>query len=73
MMWPTVNKEERRCQDVTEGFKTVNKCDTWPVEKCTLEKMKVQKLTPETSCKKVPKEMCSPKGCGIKEVNNCHS
>merc|ERR1711892_400315 len=60
-------EEEKRCQDVTEGFKTVNKCDTWPVEKCTLEKMKVKKFTPETSCKKMPKKMCSPKGCGIKE------
>jgi len=59
--------EERKCQDVTEGFKTVNKCDTWPVEKCTLEKKMVKKYTPQTSCQKVPKEMCSPKGCGVKE------
>merc|ERR1740137_298101 len=59
--------EERKCQDVTEGFKTVNKCDTWPVEKCSLEKKMVKKYTPQTACQKVPKEMCSPKGCGVKE------
>ena len=60
--------EERKCQDVTEGFETVNKCDTWPVEKCTLEKKLVEKYTPQTSCQKIPRESCAPKGCGITEV-----
>jgi hypothetical protein len=62
--------QERKCKDVTEGFKTVNKCDTWPVEKCSLEKKLVKKYTPQSSCQKVPKDMCSPRGCGVKEVNS---
>merc|ERR1711936_925827 len=60
-------EEETKCEEVTEGFTTVEKCDTWPVEKCSLEKKLVKKYTPHTSCQKVPKEMCAPKDCGIKE------
>jgi len=59
--------EEEKCEDVTDGFSTQRKCDTWPKEKCTLEKKKVKKYTPQTSCRKVPKEACSPPGCGVKE------
>merc|ERR1712106_1131933 len=59
--------EEEKCEDVTDGFKTERKCDTWPKEKCTISNKKVKKYTPHTSCKKVPKEACSPRGCGVKE------
>merc|ERR1740137_395314 len=60
-------EEEKKCIDVTEGFRTVEKCDSWPVERCSVEKKEVKKYTPKTSCQKVPKKMCSPNGCGIKE------
>jgi len=59
--------EEEQCKEVADGFRTQAKCDVWPVEKCTIEKKKVKKYTPETSCEKVPQEACSPPGCGIKE------
>ena len=65
-----------------EGYSTVLKCDKvsrsrrmmmvtplqWPREVCSLEKQQVKKYTPDTSCQKVPKEMCAPRGCGIVEV-----
>lgn len=59
--------DEEKCEDVTDGYGTKRKCDTWPIEKCTISKQKVKKYTPQTSCKKVPKEACSPRGCGVKE------
>merc|ERR1712013_726994 len=65
--------EEEKCEDVTEGFRTQRKCDTWPREKCTLDKKKVKKYTPKTSCTKVPQEACMPQGCGLKEGPvECH-
>jgi len=60
-------EQEEKCMEVTEGFTTRQQCDTWPVERCKLEKKLVQKYTPKTACQKVPKEMCAPAGCGIKE------
>ena len=73
---------EEKCVEVKEGYSTVLKCDKvsrsrrmmmvtplqWPREVCSLEKQQVKKYTPDTSCQKVPKEMCAPKGCGIVEV-----
>ena len=50
------------------GLKTEEKCDKWPVKKCTIEKASVKKYTPETKCEKIPKEMCAPAGCALKEV-----
>lgn len=65
--------EEEKCEDVTEGFKTQRKCDTWPREKCTLDRKMVKKYTPQTSCKKMPQEVCPPAGCGLKEAPvECH-
>ena len=60
--------EEKHCEEVIEGYKTVMKCDTWPMEKCSLDTKEVEKFSPVTSCEKVAREMCSPPGCGIKEV-----
>jgi hypothetical protein len=59
-------EDKIKCMEVTEGFRTVEKCDTWPVEKCTLDKKLVDKFTPLTSCEKVGKEMCTH-GCAITE------
>jgi len=65
--------EEEKCEDVTEGFRTQRKCDTWPKEKCTLDKKKVKKYTPQTSCSKVSQKACMPRGCGLKEGPvKCH-
>ncbi len=33
----------------------------------------VKKLTPETKCQKVPKELCAPKGCGyVQAPEECY-
>jgi len=58
---------EKKCAPVVLGLKTEEKCDSWPVEKCQLSKQKVKKFTPETKCEKVPREVCAPEGCCIKE------
>ena len=40
----------------------------WPREVCTLEKQQVKKYTPDTSCTKIPKQLCAPQSCNIVEV-----
>merc|ERR1711936_1163591 len=39
----------------------------WPREVCTLEKQQVKKYTPDTSCTKIPKQLCAPQSCNIVE------
>lgn len=55
---------EEKCEDVTQGYTTENKCSKWPVTKCSpVEKVTVIKHTPETECKKVARQLCGPSGC----------
>ena len=61
--------EEKKCEDVQgPGFLTEQKCDTWPVEKCTVEKVSVNKTTPDTSCREESRTLCAPQGCAEKQV-----
>jgi len=58
-----VEEFEEKCEDVTQGYTTENKCSKWPVTRCTKDRKTVVKHTPETDCKKVPRELCGPGAC----------
>ena len=56
---------EEKCEDVTQGYTTEQKCSKWPVNKCNLARKNVKKYSPETECKKVPYEVCGPSACPV--------
>jgi len=58
---------EEKCQDTTIGYTTKTECKKWPRRKCSLKSQIVRKVTPDTSCRKIPVVMCGPKGCGFSE------
>ena len=62
--------QEDVCQDVVEGYLTSSRCKQFPKEKCSLEKKKVKKVTPDTGCNKEPVEVCAPRGCGFVNVSS---
>ena len=62
--------QEEVCSDVVSGYSTATKCSSFPRESCTVEKVTVTKLSPETGCDKRPVELCAPRGCGLVNVSN---
>ena len=48
---------------MTQGYTTEQKCTSWPRQVCRTDRKQVTKFTPETECKKVPRELCGPSGC----------
>merc|ERR1712242_559982 len=56
---------EEKCEDVTQGYTTEQRCTKWPVQQCSASKENVKKCSPETECKKVPREIC---GAGTTQV-----
>ena len=56
----TMNKT--KCQPETVGLVTQERCEVWPVQRCSVEDRQVVKTTPETKCQKVGRKMCPPPG-----------
>merc|ERR1712241_161874 len=54
---------EEKCEDVTQGYTTEQKCSKWPITRCTKDTKTVLKHTPETECKKVARQLCGPGAC----------
>jgi len=63
--------QEEKCEDVTQGYTTEQKCTKWPVQKCTTSAGKVKKYSPETECKKVPREVCGPGTTQVPGAEEC--
>ena len=57
--------KEYKCQVKSKGYTSEEECKEWPVQKCSVKSELVKKVTPETSCHKVPKKLCAPVGCGF--------
>ena len=67
-----VTLKEVKCETKDRGYTTEEDCTEWPVERCNVRTELVNKVTPETACRKVPKEKCAPQGCGfVQGVPEC--
>ena len=67
-----ITVKEVKCETKEVGYSTEEDCTEWPVERCNIRTELVNKVTPETACKKVPKEKCAPRGCGfVPGVQEC--
>merc|ERR1712076_300123 len=63
--------KEEKCEDVTQGYTTEQKCTFWPVQKCQASKNKVKKYSPQTACKKVPREVCGAGSVAVPQGEEC--
>ena len=52
--------QDEKCEDVTQGYTTEQKCTKWPRRECSTSTQRVTKYTPETECKPVVLELCGP-------------
>ena len=60
-----IDDEEVKCVDETVGYTTEQKCSRWPIKRCSLGRQTVKKFTPETTCEKLPFELCGPSACPV--------
>ena len=60
-----VEEQEYKCQQVTQGYTTEEQCTAWPVKKCSLQRERVSKFSPETNCQKRPFQLCGPSACPV--------
>lgn len=49
----------KKCRDVTVGYTTENKCEEWPVQNCTIEKVTVKNTAPNSKCERNTMEVIS--------------
>ena len=52
--------QDEKCEDVTQGYTTEQKCTKWPRRQCSARKERVTKYTPETECAPVVLTLCGP-------------
>ena len=62
---------EEKCEDVTQGYTTEQKCTKWPVQKCNTKASNTKKYSPQTSCKKVPREVCGAGSVAVPQGEEC--
>ena len=65
------NVQDEKCEDVTQGYTTEQKCTKWPRRECSARKERVTKFTPETECKPVVLELCGPELEAISGAEEC--
>jgi len=53
-----VDVQDEKCEDVTQGYTTEQKCTKWPRRECTKSTERVTKYTPHTECKPNVIELC---------------
>ncbi|QQP39251.1 Uncharacterized protein FKW44_020073 [Caligus rogercresseyi] len=47
------------------NYAVKERCEKWPVQKCDVQTKNVQKIHPETVCKKIPRKVCAPSNCQV--------
>ena len=62
---------EEKCEDITQGYTTEQKCTKWPVQKCQSKAYLTWKYNPQTSCKKVPREVCGTGSVAVPQEEAC--
>lgn len=66
----TLNPDDTPNTQTSPNSITVDqRCEEWPVQKCTLEKKTVKKVHPDTQCRKIPREVCVPNNCALVQAD----
>jgi len=63
--------QDEKCEDVTQGYTTEQKCTKWPRRECSARKERVTKYTPETECKPIVLELCGPELEAVSGEEEC--
>ena len=63
--------QEEKCEDVTQGYTTEQKCTKWPRVQCSTSSSNVKKYSPETKCETVPIKVCGPGSIQVPGEEEC--